>query len=136
MRPDIEVHLSHGAALCMVSKAVPANPEALCETMNWGPSGLVCKHARLLRPVSAQRSPEGGSADVATHVVPVERWRREWKRSRCGLRIGSKDNDRAACFLFCDIFWPQLLRIGSKDNQNKAYYITIPSILIIFWGGL
>ena len=53
MRPDIEVHLSHGAALCMVSKAVLANPEALCETMNWGPSGLVCKHARLLRPVSA-----------------------------------------------------------------------------------
>ena len=58
MRPDIEVHLSHGAALCMVSKAVLANPEALCETMNWGPS--------------PQQSPEGGSADATTRVVPGE----------------------------------------------------------------
>ena len=37
------------------SRALPANPESLCETMNYGPS--------------AQPSPKGGSADVVTRVV-------------------------------------------------------------------
>jgi len=78
--------------------------------------------------------------------VEVQMWRLTSCLSSGG---GGRGNDRDAvcgldrktmieqhvCFLFCDIFGPQLLRIGSKDNQNKAYYITIPSILIIFFLG-
>jgi len=95
----------------MVTRAVSANLEALCETMNWA---LVPS----LRPASAQWSTEGGSVDVMTRVVPGERWWWKWKRLHCGMRIRSKDKSSNIFPLLWHLSY-SLLHIGPKISRTK-----------------